>query len=150
MKANGTGTCCARYHGWAPFNMVERWAVHILGYMKPHLQKVCYLAYEDDHAHTLDKMALVTRNKPRTAKKPLVGGVTPWRGKIDTWKEFFTEDDENYFWMYAEEAMNLLGIKDEAVTQNTNDKAQGRAGGSGLYSPDATGSPEAVREHIPV
>ena len=113
MRANGIGTPVTRYHGSPPpGNMVQRWADHITSYMSPRIPGICYLQYEADHERTLEKMSLVTDNKPRTDKKPLVGGVTPWRGKTDTWKEFFTEDDERFFWNYGYKAMKAIGHKE--------------------------------------
>lgn len=106
MRSDAAGTCAVRYHGSpAPDNMVQRWADHIDSYLHRRIPGICYLEYEDDHDITLHKMSLVTGAKPRTEKKPLVGGVTPWRGKTDTWREFFTEEDEEFFWIYGKLAM---------------------------------------------
>jgi hypothetical protein len=117
MRADPAGTPMTRYHGSPPpANMVQRWADHILSWdmwVRPY---VTYLRYEDDHRFTLESMAETTDIKPRTDKKPLVGGVTPWRGKTDTWKEFFTPEDEDYFWEYGRLAMKALGIERETAT----------------------------------
>ncbi len=113
MRADGVGTPVTRYHGSPPpTNMVQRWADHIMSYMSPEIPGVCYLFYEADHENTLEKISLVMGTKPRTNKKPLIGGVTPWRGKTDTWKEFFTEEDEQFFWRHGGASMSILGYMD--------------------------------------
>lgn len=118
MRANPMGTCAVRYHGSPPpVNMVQRWSDHVMGYMLPHILGMLYLSYEDDHGVTLDLMSKAIGVPPRTAKKPLVGGVTPWRGKTDTWKEFFTEEDEVFFWRYGGDAMNVQGYTTKIEAQ---------------------------------
>lgn len=123
MRASPDGTLATRYHGdMYPANMLARWMFHIVSWRDGH--KANYLSYEDDHMTTLQTMGAALGRKPRTDKKPLVGGVTPWRGKKDTWKESFTGDDLEYFWSNAGYTMSLLGIdQHEEATESVNVQA---------------------------
>ncbi len=122
MRASGDGTLATRYHGTPPpVNMLQRWVDHIASWHMCEPPGVTYLRYEDDHDVTLDKMAQVIGRDPRSDKKPLVGGVTPWRGKKDTWKEFFTEADEEFFGWGAGIAIDIMQeTYSENVAQNLN------------------------------
>ena len=109
MRATPGGTLATRYNGTPPpFCMLTRWVDHIASWNICGPPDVTYLRYEDDHKVTLKKMSEVTGRNPRTEKKPLVGGVTPWRGKKDTWREFFTEDDHKFFDHFARIAIDLM------------------------------------------
>ena len=78
--------------------MAERWRRHIESWQSR--EGVCYISYEQMRANfrqVLDRIASHLRLPVEHVVEPPLGGITPWRGRVGNWREYFTADDEVWF-----------------------------------------------------
>ena len=114
ITASPAGTLCTRYDGSPPpCNMTERWSNHVVGWMQK-VMGVTHLSYDQAHSVTLEKIATRTGILPRSDKKPLLGGITPWKGKRGNWRAYFDAAASERFWRYGREGMEAIGLYSEA------------------------------------
>ena len=102
-----------RYHGkHTPIDMIDRWNWHITSWMYNKVPGVCYLTFEQlktDFDATVAKIAShLELSAPDRPRVPPVMGVTPWKGEVGTWREYFTTSDTQFFWSSSTMEMRLL------------------------------------------
>ena len=52
---------------------------------------------------------------------PPLGGVTPWKGEVGNWRNYFSQYDEERFWMHGTAGMRLLGIEYDGCESGCRD-----------------------------
>lgn len=102
-----------RYHGKAtPHDMIDRWNKHIVSWLYKPIAGVCYVSFEqlkNDFGSTVARIAKhLSLDVPERPRVPPLAGVTPWKGEVGSWREFFTESDEEFFWSCSTYEMQLL------------------------------------------
>jgi hypothetical protein len=81
--------------------MLERWVDHIEGWNGTRLpiHRVTYEWLQTDYESVLDTIAEAIHEHPIVRTRPTMDAPSslPWKGRIGTWQEYFTEADEGYF-----------------------------------------------------
>lgn len=104
-----------RYHGRCmPANMVHRWAYHVSTWMRERKDGVFYVSYEDlsnDFESVIESIGqYLEMDSPAKAVKPALCGVHPDKGVVGDWQNYFTDADEDFFFEYGTEAMQIMEL----------------------------------------
>jgi len=97
----------------ATANTVTRWITHIDSWKD--VEGVHMVKYEDllsDFTSVVTRLAsILGQSLPSEVYKPTLSDmcVSPWRGKISTWREFFTSEDILFFHKHAGDTLIELG-----------------------------------------
>ena len=115
MRAKPSGGVCRYDASPPPQNMVDRWQQHILSWMNPMKEEICYVSYEElslEFDQTIHRIGRYLEMDITGWKgKPKLSGVHPWRGKIGNWKEYFDTPDKMFYGNNAKKAVRLLKEK---------------------------------------
>ena len=84
-----------------PITMLQRWVDHVEGWNHADLpvHRVSYESLHAQHGEVVDRIAAILGQPPVSRARPGLDAPSnlPWRGKVGTWREFFTAADSDYF-----------------------------------------------------
>jgi hypothetical protein len=101
MRATSTGRFTQFQATRRPITMLQRWVEHVEGWNRANLpiHRVSYEALHTQYDNVVNTISEIIGQPPVRMIRPTLDSPSslPWRGRVGTWKEFFTEADEEYF-----------------------------------------------------
>ena len=102
MRAASTGRFTQfQFESHPNTTMLERWVDHVEGWNRGGLpiHRVTYEALQSDYDSVVDTIAKALDQPPIARTRPGIDAPSslPWKGKVGTWREYFTAADERYF-----------------------------------------------------
>jgi hypothetical protein len=101
MRATSTGRVTQYQFNSDPVTMLERWVNQVHGWNRNGLpiHRISYESLHNDHDGIVEMIAQAIGQRPLARARPALNApsILPWKGKVGTWKEYFTEADEEYF-----------------------------------------------------
>jgi len=100
MRAPSRGVI-TQYQSDERITMLQRWVDHVAGWNRADflVHRVSYESLHAQHDAVVDRIAAILEQPPVTRARPGLDApsILPWRGKVGTWREFFTAADSDYF-----------------------------------------------------
>jgi sulfotransferase family protein len=101
MRAPARGSITQYQTSDAPITMLQRWVDHVAGWSRADfpVHRVSYESLHEQHGKVVDRIATILGEQPISRVRPALDApsILPWRGKVGTWRDFFTAADSDYF-----------------------------------------------------
>jgi hypothetical protein len=101
MRAPPTGRITQYQFNPYPITMLERWVDQVEGWNRNGLpvHRINYESLHADHDRVVDMIAEAIDQRPVVRTRPALDDPShlPWKGKVGSWRGYFTEADERYF-----------------------------------------------------